>query len=90
MGATRKKKHRSKRLLSLLKKTLNVFVIGNDFNAGAIQNGIIEPQISGLVTNFGKTSVRENYTNHDQVTERNIADKLGLTQLHWRESLTRF
>ena len=36
----------------------------------------MDPQTSGLVNDFGRSTVGENCVNHDQVIEKNIADKI--------------
>ena len=52
------------------------FIIGNNTNAAAIENEILEPQTSGLVSNFGMSTVGESSVNQDQVIEKAIAYKI--------------
>ena len=39
-------------------------------------NETLDPQTSGLVNDFGRSTVGENCLNQDQVIEKNIADKI--------------
>ena len=61
---------------SLLRETLNDFIIGNNVNTDAIENESLEPQSKGFVNNFGTSSVGENSIGHDQGFGKNIADKI--------------
>ena len=70
-----KKKHRNKKQLSHLNETLNDFMLGIDTNADAIQNETLQPPTSNLFDNFGRFTVGENSASHDQVIEKNIADR---------------
>ena len=51
-------------------------MIGNNTNGDVAENETAEPQTAGLVNNFGGSIVGENSLNHDQIIERNFADRI--------------
>ena len=70
-----RKKHQHKKQISLLNKTLNDFVIGNNANASSVGNDNLEPQSSSLANIFGRNTIGENSASQNQVFEKN-ADRI--------------
>ena len=79
MVAKRKNKRQYKRQLSLLKKNLNDFVIGDNSNTTAIGNQTLQPQTNVLSNNFGMMKkFDENSASQNHVIENNIDDKIKM------------
>ena len=68
MVSTLKKKHK-KLILSQLNDSFNDFVIGNITIVDVAEKETEETQTGGLVNNFGRSTVGDNGTSHDQVIE---------------------
>ena len=75
MVSIRKKKHQNKRLLCQFNESMNDSIFGNNTDAHVAGHETSVPQTQGLVSSFGRSTVVGNIANHNQVVERDIADR---------------